>query len=65
MSSLSGIFTINPSWQPKLWERVRPNPSANWYLFDGQTSNNVSKRFLDSVDEAEFDETFLLGRPRR
>lgn len=26
--------TINPRWQPKLWERVRSNPSANGYFFE-------------------------------
>ncbi|CAI7663941.1 unnamed protein product [Penicillium crustosum] len=43
--------TIDPRWQPKLWERVRSNPSASGYFFEGQTSNSVSKRLLDSKDE--------------
>ncbi|KAJ5203406.1 hypothetical protein N7449_005485 [Penicillium cf. viridicatum] len=46
--------TIDPRWQPKLWERVRSNPSANGYFFEGQTSNSVSKRLLDSKDEEGF-----------
>ncbi|KGO55709.1 DNA-binding HORMA [Penicillium expansum] len=43
--------TIDPRWQPKLWERVRSNPSINGYFFEGQTSNSVSKRLLDLADE--------------
>ncbi|KAF4768224.1 hypothetical protein HAV15_002327 [Penicillium sp. str.  len=41
--------TIDPRWQPKLWERV-----ANGYFFEGHTSNSVSKLLLDSKDEEEF-----------
>ncbi|KUM60250.1 hypothetical protein ACN42_g6885 [Penicillium freii] len=56
MLSESGEWynTIDPRWQPKLWERVRSNPSANGYFFEGQTSSSVSKRLLDSKDEEEF-----------
>ncbi|KGO59732.1 DNA-binding HORMA [Penicillium expansum] len=43
--------TIDPRWQPKLWERVRSNPSTNGYFFEGQTSNSVSKRLLNLADE--------------
>lgn len=46
--------TIDPRWQPKLWERVRSNPSANGYFFEGQTSSSVSKRLLDAKYEEEF-----------
>ncbi|KAJ5823573.1 hypothetical protein N7447_005913 [Penicillium robsamsonii] len=43
--------TIDHRSQPKLWKRVRSNPSASGYFFEGQTSNSVSKRLLDSSDE--------------
>jgi hypothetical protein len=43
--------TIDPRGQPELWKRVRSNPSANGYFFEGQTSNSVSKRLLESVEE--------------
>ncbi|CAG8282406.1 unnamed protein product, partial [Penicillium nalgiovense] len=43
--------TIDPRWQPELWKRVRSNPSANGYFFEGQSSNSVSKRLLESVEE--------------
>ncbi|KGO73304.1 Zinc finger, FYVE/PHD-type [Penicillium italicum] len=54
--------TIDPRWQPKLWERVRSNPSVNGYFFEGQTSNSVSKRLLDSADEGGFEDDILLTR---
>ncbi|KAJ5043392.1 hypothetical protein NUH16_000181 [Penicillium rubens] len=43
--------TMDPRWQPALWKRVRSDPSANGYFFEGQTSNSVSKRLLESVEE--------------
>ncbi|KAJ5374628.1 DNA-binding HORMA [Penicillium concentricum] len=35
--------TIDPRSQPKVWKRVRANPSANGDFFEGQTSSSVSK----------------------
>ena len=43
--------TMDPRWQPALWKRVRSDPSANGYFFEGQTSNSVSKRLLGSAEE--------------
>ncbi|KAJ5941974.1 hypothetical protein N7516_002142 [Penicillium verrucosum] len=56
--SVSGEWdnTIDPRWQPKLWERVRSNPSANGYFFEGETSSSVSKRLLDSKDGEGFED---------
>lgn len=56
--SVSGEWdnTIDPRWQPKLWERVRSNPSANGYFFEGKTSSSVSKRLLDSKDGEGFED---------
>ncbi|KAJ6149031.1 hypothetical protein N7471_000230 [Penicillium samsonianum] len=57
--------TIDPRWQPKLWERVRSNPSANGYFFEGQTSNSVWKRMLDSLNEEGIEDDVVSRGLRR